>query len=253
MGFLDEVKKDSKAQSSERVVSRPSQSAAEFIVNVQPTMHELQRYLRRLADHLDRTDLKQLISYEVQGSKPLSHLKQCEYGVNVDDPDRITKLALRYVCKASRVEDVYSPNKESGERQQQHMWRHRLRFSTKKTADERWHFKLDAFVPVSFEFDLDPENDAIRLKVTNHERLGQLSYRYDAEDINQLFLDELASYIMRRPSRFHELSGDVVPEDTLHQLRKQVAQRQAERDQEADKRVAESTAKKGLFKGLFKR
>ena len=170
----------------------------------------------------------------------------------LDNPGRITKIAFKYVCEANRVEDVYSLSKEAGERQQQYLWRHRLRFSTKKTTDERWHFKLDAFVPVSFEFELDTKNMTTRLQVTNQELLGQLSYRYGIEDINQLFLDELAAYIMRKTSRFHELSGDVVPEDTLYRLRQQVAERQAARDDENGSK-SQAPAKKGLFKGFFKR
>lgn len=121
----------------------------------------------------------------------------------LDNPDRITKIVFRYVCESNRVEDVYSLNKGAGERQQHYLWRHRLRFSTKKTTDERWHFKLDEF----------------------------------------------AAYIMRKTSRFHELSGDVVPEDTLHRLRQQVAERQAARDDERGSKP-QAPAKKGLFKGF---
>ena len=164
--------------------------------------------------------------------------------------ERPGKISFRYECRDNRVEDVYAPNKEVGERRQQYMWHHRLQFSTKKTADERWHFKLEAVVPVAFEFSLDPERNTVRLKIVNQERLGVLSYSYDRDDINQLFLDELANFIMRKSNRFHELSGDVVPEDTLQRLRKQVAERQAERGDSRDKGDG---ARKGLFKGLFKR
>ena len=119
-----------------------------------------------------------------------------------------------------------------GARQQQYLCRKRLRFSTKKTTDSRWHFKLDAFAPVGFEFVLDAERAAIRLRITNHERLGVLKFTYDSEDINWMFLDERAKYVMRKSSRFHELSGDAVPEDTLQRLRNQMAACQAERENE---------------------
>ena len=251
MGFLDDVKKDTKAETSECVVSRPSESAAEFVSSVQPTMHALERYLRRLADHLVRLDSRQMISYNLQGARPLTHLKQGEYGLSVDDPHVIRSIEFRYNCQANRVEDVYAVNKEAGERQQQYLWHHRLRFSTKKTTDERWHFKLEAFVPVSFEFALEPECSQIKLKICNHERLGVLSYSYDRDDINQLFLDELAKYIMRKSSRFHELSGDVLPDDTLQRLRQQVAEREAERQQERGSN--RNGDRKGLFRSLFKR
>ncbi len=89
-----------------------------------------------------------------------------------------------------------------GVSQQQYLCRKRLRFSTNKTIDSCWHFKLDAFALVSFEFALDAERAAIRLKITNHERLGVLKFSYDSEDINWMFLDELAKYVMRKSSRF---------------------------------------------------
>lgn len=57
---------------------------------------------------------------------------------------------------------------------------------------------------------------------------------------------------MRKTTRFHELRGDVVPEDTLHRLRQQVAEHQAARDDEHGSKP-QAPSKKGLFKGFFKR
>ena len=61
-----------------------------------------------------------------------------------------------------------------------------------------------------------------------------MSYTYDCEGNNSLFLEELAKYILRKPSRFHALSGNVVPDDTLAKIHRQLAQRKAEREQELE-------------------
>ena len=117
-------------------------------------------------------------------------------------------------------------------------------------------FALESFVPVEFKYQVDPDKMGIKLKVVNHESLGAVSYTYHPEDINPLYLDEMAKYVMRKPSRFHALSGDVVPEDTLAKLRQQVAERKVERAEELGEKPDTPTVmphKKGLFKSLFKK
>ena len=257
MGFLEELKKGT----NEEQAQPGEQDSAEFRRQqfsgaIQGTMSALHTYLNGLVEHLNRVAPDALISYEVEGCPGLSGLKQRNFVVEVNDPEKIQTCTLRYLCARDRNVDFYLPNKETGERQQQYMWKHKLQFSTRKSADERWVFALESHVPVEFEYQIDAEKLAVRLKVVNHESLGVVGYTYNPDDINPLYLDELAKYVMRKPNRFHALSGDVVPDDTLAKLRQQVAERKAERAQELGEessKTKDQPRKKGLFKGLFKK
>ena len=231
MGFLEEVKKKSNKDSvcSQDGAIADSYAPQQFADSIQQTMRALQAYLTLLAEHLNRTSPGTLISYEVEGSKGLSGLRQKDFKVSVDNETCIRTCWLRYVCQRDLGIDFSRPNKESGQRQQQYLWKHKLHFTSRTATNERWLFNLESFVPVEFAFEVEPEKFDIKLKVMNHDSLGLVSYTYDYEDINPLFLDELAKYVIHKPSRFHALSGNVVPDDTLAKLRRQLAERKAER------------------------
>lgn len=257
MGFLEEIKKEAGAgtndhgQASDDVLARREA----FSRAVQPAMRSLYEYLHELAEHLSRVQPDMPVSYDVRNCKGLAGLRQREFHVSVDSEELIKTCTFRFSCSREVDVEFYVPDKEACERQQQYLWNHKLRFSCNKAASDQWVFKLEPYVPVCFEFDIDGEKRSIRLKVLNHERLGTDSYGYDVDDINPLYLDELAKYIMRKPNRFHELSGDEVSEDTLNSLRRQVAERKAKREEEleAQQKKPMGVAKKGLLKGLFKK
>ena len=264
MGFLEELKKESNKEQieSQDVRAGDEYRRQRFSESIQGTMHSLHTYLIGLVEHLNRVPPDALISYDVEGCKGLPGLpglpglRQGEFVVEVDNQEAIQSCVLHYSCERESLVDFFQPNKEAGERQQQYLWKHKLKFSTRKAADERWVFNLESFVPVEFEYQIDAEKLGVTLRVMNHEALGVVSYTYDPEDINPLYLDELAKYIMRKPSRFHALSGDVVPDDTLAKLRQQVAERKAERAQELGEepeKPKEEPRKKSLFKSLFKK
>ena len=222
------------------------------------SLRSLYTYLIGLVDHLNRVPPEGLISYNPEGSTDLSGLRQAKFAVEVevDNQERIESCLLRYVCEGGRGVDFFHTTKEAVARQQQYLWGHKLQFSTKKVTDERWTFHLESYVPVEFEYQPDGDGGEIKLRVMNHESLGVASYTYSPGEITPLYLDELAKYIMRKPSRFHALSGDVVAEDALVKLRQQVAERKVERADELgdDPETSKRPGKKGgLFKSLFRR
>lgn len=257
MGFLEEFKKEPQKGGAEP----PSGShQVAFEVEAQPAMVALRDYSQRLVEHLNRIGSDILTSYELEGGTDLTALHHAASSLSVEGGDLIRACALSWVCRADKGVEIVVPNKEAAERQQQYLWKHKLEFSSRKRSDDRWSLQIEAAVPVSFQFQLDPAKRKIRLRVMNHERLGVDSYSYNPDDINPLFLDELASYIMRKPNRFHVLSGDVVPEDTLMRLRQQIAQGKATRETDPESDAAQKgpskptkgSPKKGFLRGLFK-
>ncbi len=230
----------------------------EFSRSVQPVLRKLCDYLGELVEHLNRAEAAGRIDFEVRNCTGLKGLEPRNFQLSVDETEMLNGCTLRYACVGEQETAFVMPTKDAAERQQQYLWQHKLRISTKKTSDERWEFRLEPNVPVLFEFTVDGERRVIRLRVSNHERLGTDSYSYDPEDINALYLDELAKYVMRKPNRFHALSGDVMPEDTLKELRQKLAESKVEHASELDRGPSGSggapkEAKKGLFSRLFKR
>jgi hypothetical protein len=227
-------------------------------------MTALRDYLQRLVEHLNRIGSEILTSYDLEGGTRLTALHHGASSLSIEGEGRLHACVLSWVYRADKTVEIVVPNKDAAERQQQYLWKHKLEFSSRKRPDDRWSFQVEAAVPVSFRFELDAEKRKIRLRVTNHERLGVDSYSYNMDDINPLFLDELAGYVMRKPNRFHILSGDVMPEDTLMRLRQQIAQGKSTREAEAAeeggppgkgdaKSPSKTGSKMGFLKGLFKR
>lgn len=95
--------------------------------------------------------------------------------------------------------------------------------------DWRQSANLDSYIPVSFHFAADPVRRLVRLKVSNFVDLGATAYLLQPEWIKTPLLDELARYILRRPSRFSELTGNVVPEPIRTRLRSKIDETRRER------------------------
>jgi len=80
-------------------------------------------------------------------------------------------------------------------------------------------FVINPKFTVTFKYMVDLENCLILLKIDNFEGAWSQMVRYSPTSINEELLDETAKYILAKPNRFQELSGNVVSEDMRAKLR----------------------------------
>jgi hypothetical protein len=143
-------------------------------------------------------------------------------------------------------------------------------------------FLVEPVIPMEFRFTNDLENSVIDLSITNFTELGQKVYLIKPEEVTSAFVDELAKYLNRQPSKlalklkpmhYGKLTARVSkpsvptastvapktaespaapkkePEQDLEEFQKWLADQVQKIESEQDAKKV--SASKGLFGGLF--
>jgi hypothetical protein len=100
-------------------------------------------------------------------------------------------------------------------------------------------FVVEAYVPVSFEFEADPVKNVISLKLKNLGALGIVDHFYPPDKINAELMDELAKCVLRRPNRFDELNGEKMSDTLRQHLRESVEKEREQRNTELQSSVTQ--------------
>ncbi len=227
LSLLDELKLEARdVETREQEKQRAKEQQKEAVrERLAPHMRALYRYLTNLAGELTRVNPEVVTTYTVEGYGALPDLRQHGYKVFAEDPETIDHFTFSCVREGEGVHEFRKELREEITRQREYLWSHNLRFGFKVGTDGVGVFTLQPWVPVAFDFSSDLDQGRIRLGVRNAIYLGKTTYTYDPGAINAGFMDELARYIVRRPNRFDELSGNVISEEVRKQLQQQLASR----------------------------
>lgn len=251
MGVLDELKQEAEKAQAEREKEQSAEvtQKAELERKLVTRVDDLYSYFKEFQKQLSVVDPQVTGDFNVQDLCKLTNLKQGEYKLATDDVSSVRKFTFHYTCTGSGVREIKLPSRVIAEQKKEYLWACNLKFKLKDQAGGRCSILMEAFVPVSFEFEADLEKAAVRLRVKNKPMLGVSNYSYSADQINSDFMDEVAKYILDKSNRFDELSGNTMPEDTLIRLRAQLAGKGGGKSKE---KVAEKSGlKEILTKPLF--
>ena len=249
LSFLDELKKE--AEEIKAKQSRDNDSTQrkrhEVIRTIRSRMQSLHRYLKEACEQLSVVDPDIHMTYELRNYGRLGPLRQGGYKMTVDDGRPVDKFTVSYVCSRAEQLKIQIEGKDAVDKQKEYMW-------SKVTADGDGVFFVDAYVPITFEFESDYENAKINLRIRNRDSLGSDRVTFEPHRINDELMEEMAKMIVRKDNRFQELAGNMVSEETRMRLRHQLAQAQYTRQVEAtSSRTPERPKKKGgLLRSLFK-
>lgn len=224
MGVLDELK-----QQAEKVQAKLKQQEAsqkdqrsQIERRLMTRMDDLHAYFKEFQQQLNLVKPEITGDFYITDLCTLKGLSQGAYQVTSDNGGHVNKFTFHYALLGKGVREVKLPNKLVAEQKKEVLWRYGFKFKLKEYSPSRCSFLIEAYVPVSFEFEADVERAAIRLKVKNKPLPGISTYTYDADQIDSEFMDETAKYVLNKPNGFDELSGNTVPEDTLVRLREQL-------------------------------
>ncbi len=224
MGVLDESKPQAEKAQARRRQQPASQEDQNAIIErrLMTRMDDLHAYFKEFQQQLNLVDPEITGEFYITDLCTLKNLRQEGYQVTSDNADGVRKFTFHYACAGKGLREVRLPNKLIAEQKRENLWRYGLKFKLKEYSPDRCALLIEAYVPVSFEFEADVERAAIRLKVKNKPMPGICTYTYDADQIDAEFMDEVAKYVLEKPNRFDELSGNSVPEDTLVRVRQQL-------------------------------
>jgi len=229
MGVLDELKKEAEKSQlqQEQQESEAAAKRVELERKLLTRVDDLFCYFKEFEQQLKLANPNVTGAFDAGGLCTLTNLTQGEYKLTTRDVGDVRKFSFQYTCTGSGVREVKLANMALAEQKRELLTVNNLKCRIKIDANDRCQLLIHAFVPISFQFEVDADKAAVRLRVKNKPMLGVANYSYAADQINAEFMDEVAKYILDKPNRFAELSGNAVPEDALSRIREQLAKDKA--------------------------
>lgn len=259
MSFLDDLKKEAQQVKKAEDATRDAEALQRqaIIGAVRPRLRKVYDYFKDTCDQLTVVDPDIYMSYEVRGFGKLGPLRQGEYRVNAENPDTMDKFNVFFSCSRPDQVRFKLPGKETVAAQKEFMWSCNLRFNTKVDAHGNGTFTLEAYVPITIEFEADYQNVRVLVAIRNMDTLGTDRIVLEPDQLDDEFVDELAKCIVRKENHFQELTGNTVPKEVRMRLQQQLQHDRLKRDLEASSDRQSSVPKKkkkkgGLLRSLFK-
>lgn len=246
MSFLDELKKEAEQR---RTLTKDSQQHQEsqhktYLATIQPKIKQLHDYLTDLTEQLNFVKPEILVDYHLESFGTISGLRQEDYFLSVDNPVETHLLSLSFACVTDKVIRFDRDNEKTIERIKDYLWSHNLRFEYKESRNMqhrlyRGYFTLNGRISIMMSFSIDMEG-VITLTSKNFEGLGVVKYTFQANEINEAFLDGVAKWIVRKPNPFTEAHGKYqVADEARQQLQKQLQEEKRLRQLEIEARELE--------------
>jgi hypothetical protein len=237
MGLLDDLKqqaqelkvREDEGQDPTQANANTGASAEQARRMLAPKMKALYNYFKEFNEHLNVVSPDVSGDYLLEGLGTLTNLRQGDYKLTTDDPKSIQKFTFHWSCSRSGRQEFKVANPILAEKHRETLWNLNLRFNKRDLQRGAGAvFAVDAYVPVSFEFEADPVKNVISLKLKNLGALGVVNHFYPPDKINAELMDELAKCVLRRPNRFDELNGEKMS-DTLRQRLRENLEKERER------------------------
>jgi hypothetical protein len=243
VGYLDELKKQSKSLQNEQDGNGDRELAESRILQeLQPVLQTILRYLEELTTVLNVVKPNVSMSYEVNGYGTLGALYQRDYSVQVDNRENIQNITFCFECAdANMDEKIFTiEGRDAFLRQRDYMSNNNLQFNEKLSVDGRGTFYLEPRIYTRLLFSPDVNQGKIKLQMRNFLGLGQTDRWIDPKNITQDTLDsDLGGLILRKTTDIDKLSTAHMTEDMRQQIQASLKQREQEAQKQLEERIAE--------------
>lgn len=213
MSFLDDLKKEVDVKKQQDMESTQTRMRLEEMrmEMVESRLREMYQYLNDLSKQLNDLKLPITRSYLIEGMGDLK-LLQGDYkagikSVTIDHKDHLKEVMFAFKCAENKTYTIEKDNPSAIERQKDYLWRNGIKFEYAEFKNERGYvyrgvFTVPAIVPVTFHIVGDFDKANITITTRNFNMLVGTEYLYNPEEINSAFMDELAKYVLDKPSNF---------------------------------------------------
>ena len=259
MSFLDDLKKEAQQVKQAEDATRDVQELQRQVIvgAIRPRLRKVYDYLKDTCDQLTVVNPDIYMSYELRGFGKVGPLRQGEYRVNAENPDSMDKFTVFFSCSRPEQVRFKMSGKETVVAQKEFMWSWNLRFNTKVDAHGNATFIMEAYVPITIEFEADYDNVRILVVIRNLDTLGTDRMVFEPDQLDDEFIDELAKCIVRKDNHFQELTGNTVPKEVRMRLQQQLQHDRLKKELEESSTAQAPEPKKkkkkgGLLRSLFK-
>ena len=225
MSLLDDLKKQAqkKNEKSSEGEKKSLQHNEQNWHILAPKFHTIYNYYKELAENLNVLSPEDRTSYQLSKTVVFNNLKKQEFRVAKTDPHSMRVFTFRYDLVGDRDIQVTVNNLPMAEKMRNMLSERGFRFVDKMESKNRIVFNVDPKITVNFEYSADLVNCLVVLKIDNFDGAWSQMVRYSPGAINEGLLDETARYILGKPNKFRELSGNRVSEDMREKLRAKLA------------------------------
>lgn len=231
MAFLDDLKKEAEAQKQQELLQTQSKLVAvsQNFLLVQKRYKEVHRYLLELVNQLNVLNLDLKRPYYIESFGMIDNFRPRDYALSVDSirigqKDFANNLMLRFKCVTDKTITVERNVPSQIDSLKEYLWHNNLKYQCTEYKNERGivaraTFNITNEIPIAVRFSADFENAKIFLQMKNFGGLTVNEYIYDADEVTSELLDEMAKYLIDKPSRFRDMG--------VHQEKMRESTRQA--------------------------
>ncbi len=252
MSILDELKKQAKDKNSQTAQDQ-SQTLQNYEINwhlLAPKVHLIFNYLKELADNLNIVKSEDRCSYSLTKTIEFKNLKKQDFRISKGEKDSIRSFSFRFDLTGERAIQVIINNLAEAEKIRNKLTEHTIRFTDTIESPNRIVFMVSPKITARFEYTADVVNRLILLKIDNFEGSWSQMIRYSPDMITDALMDETAKYILNKPNKFREMSGNTVSEEMRAKLQEKLQRGRNPQNESKPQEKPDKTTSKlmGLFK-----
>ena len=278
MSILDELKAQADKKHSELggFSSNKEKQLDDYRKEILPKMQYIYTYFKEIIDYLSVIETPIEVNNYCDKLPALGVLKQQDYRLTTDkhggiaDFEKIEEVNLNYVLKGtSKVkgknneELVYAKDSQLDvEKEHRLLTSNNIPYtfarSLKTNNEETVIFRVNRTIPVAFKFLADTAKSTIVLKIQNHENFEARAKNLKLDQINEAYLEKLASYMLRKNNNLMTKKMDDSSRDKIRQkikAEKQEKERQLEIAEQRDRLKQQELKKQKItykLKSFFK-
>ena len=219
MSLLDDLKNQAE------VLRKRQQSGStlhdHFFREIHERLTVIHQQINDLANSLNTIRPEVIRYYYVEPSSVLEGLRQGDYAVSVkrksiDHADYIEEVILRTRCTGP---DKLVLEKEADAlvtRMRDFLWSNSLKFDLRENRTERGYverglFTIEPDVPISITVSGLPDRGHILIVTRNLEKLGEVAYTYEMDEVDAPLIEELTKLLLGKPNRFRSMGRHQQP------------------------------------------
>ena len=217
MAFLDDLKKEAEHQKQQEMLQTQSKLVAvsQNFLLVQKKYKEVHHYLLELVNQLNVLTLDLKRAYYIEGFGMIDNFRPRDYALSIDSirigqKDFANTLVLRFKNVTDKAITVERNVPTQIDNLKEYLWQNNLKyqcteFKNERAVVSRAIFNITSEIPITIRFSADFENAKIFLQMKNFGGLTVNEYIYDADEVNTELLDEMAKFLIDKPSKFRDL------------------------------------------------
>ena len=258
MSFLDDLKKEAEEKKAHEVEALNAAEERERFMRetLDPTMRRLFQYAHELSKNLNYVKPDITVTYTIPGVKGKQEFKQGDYFTEDYHEGEFT---FRAICKNDQKYRVLTNTEPDLQRIKDFLWQHGLRYQSREFFDDRYtkcgEFFIEGRVQIDFKFVARSDTKSIDLKIANYNEFAAFTLSISPEDVDDVFCDEFARYVVRKPNKFTDYNRYKFSEEQRRKLRESLGTTEAEDPPTDDEDGAgkAASASHSLLSGLFRR